>query len=84
MMMSEQDLMLVQLGQALNRVARPHQCDEALPGELQTRLWRLGVPCDELTPREQLVARMWARKRRLSLADQPSWGGPGATPPNAA
>lgn len=84
MMMSEQDLMLVQLSLALNRVARPHQRDEALPGELQTRLWRLGVPCDELTPREQLVARLWARKRRLSLAAQPTWGGPGATPPNAA
>ena len=82
--MSERELMLVQLGQALNRVARPHQCDEALPAELQTRLWQLGVPCDELTPREQLVASLWARKRSLSLAAQPTWGGPGATPPNAA
>ena len=82
--MSEQELMLVRLGQALDRVARPHRCDEALPGELQANLWRLGVPCDAQTPREELVSLLWARKRNLSLAYQPRWDGPGTTPLNAA
>jgi len=82
--MSEQQLMLVQLGQALDRVARPHRCDEALPFELQADLWRLGVPCDAETPREELVSLLWARKRNLALAFQPTWNGPGASPPTAA
>ncbi|MHB8612856.1 MAG: hypothetical protein ACYDAL_10560 [Candidatus Dormibacteraceae bacterium] len=82
--MSERDLIMVQLGQALDRVARPHRCDEALPAELQANLWRLGVPCDAQTPREQVVSLLWARKRNLSLAFQPPWGGPRETPPTAA
>ena len=83
--MSEQELMLVQLGQALDRVARPHRCDEALPAEIQAKLRRLGVPCDAQTPREELVSLLWTRKRNLSLpALQPTWGGPGETPPTAA
>jgi hypothetical protein len=82
--MSEQELMLVQLRQALNRVARPHRCDEALPADLQANLWRLGVPCEARTPREEVVSLLWARKRNLSLAFQPTWDGPQATPPNAA
>jgi hypothetical protein len=73
--MSEQELMLVQVGQVL---------DAPLPGHVQASLWRLGVPCDELTPREHVVAILWARKRSLSSAVQPPWRGPGATPPNAA
>ena len=82
--MSEQELMLVQLGQALQEVARPYSCDAPLPGRVQASLWRLGVPCDELTPREDVVALLWARKRSLTVAVQPTWRGPGATPPNAA
>jgi hypothetical protein len=82
--MSEHEMMWVQLGRALDEVARPYRCDAGLPGAVQASLWRLGVPCDEQTPREQLVALIWARKRSLSLADQPRWGGPGATPPNNA
>jgi hypothetical protein len=82
--MSEQELMLVQVGQALQQVARPYSCDTPLPGHLQASLWRLGVPCNELTPREDVVALLWARKRSLSLAVQPTWRGPGETPPNAA
>jgi hypothetical protein len=82
--MSDKELMLVQLGQALDRVARPHRCDEALPAEVQANLWRLGVPCDAQTPRDEVVSLLWARKRNLSLAFQPTWNGPGATPPNAA
>ena len=82
--MSERELMLVQLGQALDRVARPHRCDEPLAVELQAKLWRLGVQCDAKTPRVEVVSVLWARKRNLSLAFQPRWDGPGETPPNAA
>ena len=82
--MSEREVMLFQLGRALARVARPHRCDEALPVELQANLWRLGVPCDAQTPRDEVVSLLWARKRNLSLAFQPRWDGPGETPPNAA
>ena len=82
--MSEDEMMLAQLGQALNEVARPYRCDAPLPGAVQANLWRLGVPCDEQTPRDQVVALLWARKRSLSVANQPTWGGPGTTPPSAA
>lgn len=82
--MSEQELMLAQVGQVLQEVARPYNCDAPLPGHVQASLWRLGVPCDELTPREHVVSLLWARKRSLSLAVQPTWRGPGKTPPNAA
>ena len=82
--MSEQQLMLVQIGQALDRVARPHRCDEALPVELQANLLRLGLPFDAQTPRKELVSLLWARKRNLSLAFQPRWDGPGTTPLSAA
>ena len=82
--MSEQELMLVQLGQMLDQVARPHGCEDVLPAAVQASLWRLGVSCDELTPRDELVAQLWARKRTLSMAVQPTWRSPGATPPNAA
>jgi hypothetical protein len=76
--------MLVQVGQVLQAVARPYRCDAPLPGHVQASLWRLGVPCGELTPREHVVAILWARKRSLSSAVQPPWRGPGATPPSAA
>jgi hypothetical protein len=82
--MSEQELMLVQVGQVLQEVARPYSCDAPLPGDVQANLWRLGVPCDGLTPREHVIALLWARKRSLSLAVQPPWRGPKATPPSAA
>ena len=82
--MSERELLLVHLGQALDRVARPHHYDEALPVDLRADLLRLGVPFGARTPRKELVSLLWARKRNLSLAFQPAWDGPGATPPNAA
>jgi len=82
--MSEQELMLVQVGQALDQVARPHRCEDVLPVEVQATLWRLGVPCDELTPRDEVVSLLWARKRNLSLSVQPRWSPPGQTPPTAA
>lgn len=76
--------MLHQLGRVLAAIARPHGCDEMLPEDVRTSLWQLGFPCNELTPREELIARLWARKRRLMTAIQPGWGGPGVTPPTAA
>lgn len=82
--MSEQELMLVQVGQVLQEVARPYSCGAPLPGNVQASLWRLGFPCDGLTPREHVIALLWARKRSLSLAVQPPWLGPKTTPPSAA
>ena len=82
--MSEHERLLVQLGKLLSQVARPYRCDDALPDEVQASLWELGFPCGEQTSREELVARLWARKRSLLLTLQPEWGGPGVTPPSAA
>jgi len=83
--MSERDWLLIRLGEMLNRLARPHPCDESLPVEVRATLRQLGVPCNERTPREELVARLWARKRSLlTAAMHPGWGGPGITPPSAA
>jgi hypothetical protein len=82
--MSEHERLLARLGSLLSQVARPHRCDDGLPDEVQAGLWELGVPCAEETSREELVARLWARKRSLLLVMQPEWGGPGVTPPNAA
>jgi hypothetical protein len=82
--MSEQELMLIQVGQVLSRVARPHRCDETIPVEVQANLWQLGLPCDEATSREDLIARLWARKRTLQVNLGSTWGGPGPTPPAAA
>jgi hypothetical protein len=82
--MSEHELMLVHLGDVLSKVARPYPCDDVLPVDVRAALWQLGLPCNELTPREELVARLWAKKRSLLTAMQPKWGGPGATPPSAA
>jgi hypothetical protein len=82
--MSEHELLLVEVGNLLSRVARPHACDDGLPDDVQAGLWALGLPCGEETSREELVARLWARKRSLLLTVQPGWGGPGITPPSAA
>ena len=82
--MSDQELMLYQVGQVLSKVARPYRCDETIPVEVQANLWQLGFPCDEATPREELIARLWARKRTLQVNVEPAWGGPGPTPPAAA
>lgn len=76
--------MLIRLGQMLDAITRPHRCDEALPVDVRATLWQLGVPCNDRTPREELVARLWERKRSLLTAINPGWGGPGITPPSAA
>jgi hypothetical protein len=81
--MSEQEQQLVQLGDVLAKVARPHRVDEALPSELRTSLWQLGFQCHDFTPREELIAQLWARKRNLQVMLPPTWGG-GITPPSAA
>jgi hypothetical protein len=82
--MSEHELMLVQLGDILSKVARPHRCDDELSVDVRAALWQLGMPCNDLTSREELVARIWAKKRSLLTAIRPEWGGPGVTPPAAA
>jgi hypothetical protein len=82
--MSEHEELLVQLGDVLAKVARPYGVGEALPNELRTSLWQLGFPCQDFTPREELIAQLWARKRSLQMMVIPSWGGPGSTPPSAA
>jgi hypothetical protein len=82
--MSEHERMLVQLGRLLSEVARPYKWDDVLPDEVRARLWQLGVPCNDLTPREVVIASLWQRKRTLLTAMRPGWGGPGVTPPSAA
>jgi len=82
--MGEHERMLVRLGKILEQIARPHPCDEALPIEVQASLWQLGFPCNELTPREELIPRLWARKRTLLMGIGHEWRGPGITPPSAA
>ena len=74
--------MLAQLGEMLSKIARPHDTHDPLPAEVRAGLWQLGLPCGELTPREEVIARLWARKRSLMVAMQPDWGG--YTPPSAA
>jgi len=82
--MSEHELMLVQVGEVLSKVARPHRCDDALPVDVRAALWQLGFACNELTSREEVIVRLWAKKRSLLSTMQPGWGGPGVTPPTAA
>jgi hypothetical protein len=82
--MSEHERMLDRLGHMLSQIARPHAVDDDLPLEIRSGLCQLGFPCNELTTREELITRLWARKRMLMAAMQPRWGGPGITPPTAA
>ena len=83
--MSEHERMLAQLGEILAKVARPYRPDDIdLPSDVRASLCQLGFPCSELTSREELIARLWARKRSLLGVMQPEWGGPGVTPPTAA
>jgi len=82
--MSEHELLLVQLGDVLSKVARPHRCDDQLPPDVRQTLSQLGFHCTELTSREELIAGLWARKRSVLTTMQPGWGGPTVTPPAAA
>ena len=84
--MSEHERMLAQLGEMLAKIARPHRAEDELPLDVRANLCQLGFPCNELTPREELIAWLWARKRSLlsAMQMQPEWGGPGITPPSAA
>jgi hypothetical protein len=69
--MGEQEL-LVKLGQALARVARPHPCDEAIPDDVRAILLQVDVPWQEGTPREALIQSLWARKRSLLEVTPPT------------
>jgi hypothetical protein len=82
--MSEHEEMLFKVAEVLSQIARPFRLEDAIPIELRTSLWQLGFPCNDLTSREDVIARLWARKRSLQVMVQPQWGGPGATPPSAA
>jgi hypothetical protein len=83
--MSEHERTLARLGEMLSQIARPYGVDDLeLPLEVRSGLCQLGFPCSELTTREELITRLWARKRMLMAAMQPRWGGPGVTPPSAA
>ena len=85
MYMGERERMLLRVGNLLSRVARPYRCDDGLPADVQAGLRELGFTCSDETPREELIAHLWAHKRNLMLARQPGWGhGPGITPPSAA
>jgi hypothetical protein len=82
--MSEQERLLSQLGEMLSKIARPYAVEDELPTELRSGLCQLGFPCTEMTTREELISKLWARKRMLQAALQAHWGGPGITPPSAA
>jgi hypothetical protein len=82
--MSEHERMLVTLGRLLEQIARPHTPQEELPVHIRTSLWQLGFQCSERTTREELIPRLWARKRSLLSTVGPEWGGPGPSPLSAA
>lgn len=68
--MTQLERTMTRLGNALSQLARPHGCDEALPDEVQATLMQLGLRCDERTPRTELIAELWTRKRLLNAAFQ--------------
>jgi len=80
--MGERERMLVLLGDLLGKIARPYRAGDELPVEVRDKLWRIGLPCGEQTSRQELIARLWARKRSLMAPMQQDRGG--QTPPNAA
>jgi hypothetical protein len=82
--MSDHELMLVRLGELLSKVARPYRCEDSIPADVRAALWQLGLPCSEVTSREEVIASLWSKKRSLLTAMPPGWGGPGVTPPAAA
>ena len=82
--MSEHERLLARLGEILSQVARPYGVDDDLPLEVRSGLSQIGFQCSELTTREELITKLWARKRMLMAAVQPQWGGPGFNPPTAA
>ena len=79
--MSEHELLLFQLGDVLAKVARPYRCDAEIPVDVRAQLWQLGLPCTELTPRQELAARLWAKKRSLLTAMRPECASMSCAPP---
>lgn len=67
--MSESERILADL---LKQVARPHPVGEQLAPDLQASLWQLGVACESSTPRQRVVALLWARRRTMTDATPPS------------
>ena len=65
--MSDQELALI-LDTALAEISRPHRCGQPLRPILRDALCELGLMCDESTPRIDLIAQVWARKRQAALA----------------
>jgi hypothetical protein len=55
------------LDAALAEVTRPHRFDEPLTSIVRDALCQLGLACDESTPRIELIAQIWDRKRRATL-----------------
>jgi hypothetical protein len=52
--------------EALAQIARPRRIDERLTPELRQSLCQLGMTCDEFTPRAELFAQVWTKKRGLA------------------
>jgi len=63
---SDQELVLI-LDAALAELTRPHRCDESITPIVRDALCQLGLTCDESTPRADLIAQIWARKRQAAL-----------------
>jgi hypothetical protein len=80
----ERERLLARLSALLSEIARPYSCDEVIPVDVRADLWQLGLACEATTPREDLIAQLWERKRSLQTILIPLWDGPGALPPSAA
>jgi hypothetical protein len=63
---SDQELVLI-LDAALAELSRPHRCDEPITPIVRDALRQLGLVSDESTPRADLIAQIWARKRQAAL-----------------
>jgi hypothetical protein len=68
--MGNQDLALI-LDAALAEITRPHRLNEPLIPIVRDALCQLGFLCDESTPRTDLIAQIWARKRPATLVVVP-------------
>jgi hypothetical protein len=70
--MSEQERMLVKLGEVLAPIARPHRFDEVIAVEVQSNLWQIGDALGCTNPRGHLQATMARRQgaNRTLRADE--------------
>jgi hypothetical protein len=65
---SDQELVLI-LDTALAQVTRPHLSGEPVTPIVRDALHQLGLVCDESTPREDLIAQLWERKRQATVVE---------------